>query len=145
MLNLQLFWRNIVKAIVKVKPNSHLLDITHNQVVTDERPCVVLMTYFIHQHIGFGTLKPLVGDLPDEASDVEFAKFWKDSDGNENLAIESYLSYLNGLVEHEQLTSDETLSQVEQFRAPDLNVEVKEDSKPEVKEDSKPEVVAKVK
>jgi hypothetical protein len=88
-----------MKAIVKVKPNTHLLDITYNQTVTDDRPAVVSLTYFIHQYIGFGSLKPLAGDLPDTASDVDFAEFWKNSNGDEELAIQSYLSHLEGLVE----------------------------------------------
>ena len=90
-----------MKAIVKTKPGTMLLEVSHSQEVPDGRPAVVLLTYFIHQHIGFGSLKSLAGDLPDEASDAEFAEFWKECDGNEELAVQSYMSKLSGLVEGE--------------------------------------------
>jgi hypothetical protein len=53
------------------------------------RPTVIERSSFVEVQCANGQLRVLA-ELPDEATDAEFAKFWEESEGDEELAIESF-------------------------------------------------------
>jgi hypothetical protein len=55
------------------------------------RPSVIPRSGFIDARIALGQIVK-VADVPDEATDDEFEAFWRDSDGDRDLAVASFLS-----------------------------------------------------
>lgn len=62
-----------------------------NVVIRSSRPTVVEKTTFVHQRAILGQLRHL-GDVNDDATDAEFKNYLTESDGNVQLAIESFLA-----------------------------------------------------
>lgn len=90
-----------MKAIVETTKPIMLVDPYSGDLVEPDRPYVVAFTQFIQSRIGSGELRVLKGGLPETASDAEFAKFFKDSDGKADLAVEAFASGLEGEKEAE--------------------------------------------
>lgn len=80
-----------MKLIVKPKGNFMLI-LDRGEVVETFRPSVVTEHDFLNSHIALGRIEVLKRDLPDEAMDKDFLKWFKDSDGKEELAIQSFMS-----------------------------------------------------
>lgn len=80
------------KILVETKGSFMLQDITTGCEVEHDRPSVVLASPFIDQRIAKDQLKLIEGDLQPEATDAEFVKFLKESDGKIDLAVDSFLS-----------------------------------------------------
>lgn len=86
------------KLLVKALSSIMLVDPSTGDVINSKRPHVVSNTYFIRQRAGqtIPALKPQIEifeiDLKDDATDAELAKFFKDSDGDEDLAMNAFLS-----------------------------------------------------
>lgn len=68
-----------------------LHDLATNQSLQAVRPSVISRSSFVDARIALGQIVK-VADVSDEASDGEFAAFWRDSDGNRDLAVASFLS-----------------------------------------------------
>lgn len=81
-----------MKAIVKTSKSIVLMDPLTKDVIEEHRPVLVNWTQFIQARVGQGEIVVLAGDLPSESSSEEFDEFWAASEGNEELAIESFLS-----------------------------------------------------
>lgn len=60
-------------------------------VIRSHRPCVVSQSHFVSAHAAAGRIRVL-GNVNDEATDAEFAKYVKESDGDLQLAIESFMA-----------------------------------------------------
>ena len=81
-----------MKLLVKPTGPFLLLDPTTGCVVYDARPSVVLSSVFIGSRTALGQLKILSNELDDSATDAEFVKYWAESEKDETLAVESFLS-----------------------------------------------------
>lgn len=86
------------KLLVQALSNIMLVDPSTGDYIDSKRPHVVNNTYFIKQRSG-GTVPPMTPqikvfdvELKDDATDAELAKFFKDSDGDEHLAMNAFLS-----------------------------------------------------
>lgn len=84
----------LVQALLPIM----LVDPTTQDYVDSKRPYVVNNSYFIKQRSG-GTVPPMEAQikvfdiaLKDDATDAELAQFFKDSDGDEALAMDAFLS-----------------------------------------------------
>lgn len=94
--------------IVKTTGPFALSDFTQGGVlIGSRRPVVVSQTAFISTRISIGQLK-LIAKAPDEANNDDFQAFLDEVEGDEDLAIASYLSSLED--------NDET--DVEEKKAP---------------------------
>lgn len=80
-----------MKLLVETTGEFMLMDTSGRQEVQAARPSVVDNTNFINGRIASGFLKGL-GPLKDDATDAEFAKYFDESKGDSNLAVESFLS-----------------------------------------------------
>lgn len=80
-----------MKHIVQATQPIVLMDPNNGQIV-EQKPSLITHTQFIAVRIGLGEIKILVADVPDEATNEEFQKFIVDSEGNHDLAIDSFMS-----------------------------------------------------
>lgn len=92
-----------------VKPSSpSMLVLDHGEVVEAYRPSVVTATAFVNSRLASGMLVLVAADIPDAATDEDFRKFWKDSDRDEALAVQSFLSKVKpGVTEVPEVAKDE--------------------------------------
>lgn len=60
------------------------------------RPGIIAECNQTDQFVSQGQVKVLVNNLPEEANDEDFAKFYADHDGDAEAAIENYLHSLSG-------------------------------------------------
>ena len=84
-----------MKALVRTTGDFSLYFMNDdNDVAQKNRPSIVPVNHFFNQRLGLNQLKVLKSDLPDEAKDADFAKYLEDTDGDAELALDSYLSTL---------------------------------------------------
>lgn len=81
----------MMEKILVETTGSFMLQDSNGQEVQANRPCVVRRSQFIHSRTALGQLKVL-GQLKDEATDAEFLQYFRDSEGDAPLAVESFLS-----------------------------------------------------
>ena len=81
-----------MKLLVKTSGNHQLVNVLTGQLIRWNRPTVVPTDGFIDRELANGQLTLVKSGLPDEASDAEFAKYWSSCDGDEEMAVASYLS-----------------------------------------------------
>lgn len=62
------------------------------QIVSSSRPSVVSPTPFIEARIGMRQLKVFSNKVGADATDAEFEKYWIESNGDPEFALESFLS-----------------------------------------------------
>lgn len=79
------------KVIVKPLKGTGLLN-TNGDWLSHMRPSVTILSALLQQRIGSKEFRVVASELRDEATDAEFLKTLKESDGNERLAIESFES-----------------------------------------------------
>lgn len=78
------------KLLVETTGDFELVDFDQNgAIVAHDRPSVVVPTTFIHTRTSIGQIRVL-DTLTDEATDEEFAKYVKDSDGDIELALSAF-------------------------------------------------------
>jgi len=78
------------KFLVETSGQYQLVDFTHRQqLVEAHRPSVVEQSAFIQTRVAMGQLR-VFGEVNAEATDVEFAAYWKDSESAE-LAIAAFM------------------------------------------------------
>jgi hypothetical protein len=80
-----------VKILAETTGDFMLHDLSTGQSIQAGRPSVITRSGFVDARIAISQVVK-VADLPDEATDEEFASFWADSDGDQELAVASYLS-----------------------------------------------------
>ena len=85
-----------MKAVVETVGPHAYQDLTTSPVIDirHEGPQVVVMTPFLSHLVSKSKLEVLKANLPDAANDVDFQKALKASDGDVELAIDSYISEL---------------------------------------------------
>ena len=84
-----------MKALVETAGDFSLYFMdAENNVAQKTRPSLVPVNAFYNQRLGLGHLKVLRAELPDDAKDAAFAKHLEDSEGDWELALDSYLSTL---------------------------------------------------
>lgn len=82
-----------MKALVKTLGSYMIMDISQrNNIVEAERPSVIEMTAFMHHRSAVNQIQVIEKDLPEDATDENFLSFWKDAEGDEKLAVESFMS-----------------------------------------------------
>lgn len=80
------------KLLVETTGNFSLIDGTRGLVdIRSTRPTVVVSTSFVQNRIALGQIKVLA-ELPEEATDEDWVKFLEESDGDVDLARESFVS-----------------------------------------------------
>lgn len=91
----------MAKQLVVTTGNFELVDYSgsNTTVIGPSRPVVVDNTTFIQGRAAAGQLRVLETDLDDAANDEEFAKYWKESEGDQPLAIEAYKSSFGSAAE----------------------------------------------
>lgn len=83
-----------MKLLVETTGQFMLVDAITGDILEAHRPSVVRSTSFITARATIGQVGVIHNQLPEEASDEEFAKFWRDSGGDKDLAVDSYLASL---------------------------------------------------
>lgn len=78
-----------MKHLIETKGAFMLMDPQTNQLVPENRPCVVRSTTFLEERIAKGHLTLVAADIPEEATDVEFEAYWVE---NAEIAVEAFLS-----------------------------------------------------
>ncbi|MDR3436429.1 hypothetical protein [Telmatospirillum sp.] len=78
-------------SLVETIDSFQLVD-NSNQLIPSNRPAVVEMGHFFQARAAMGQIRLVAGELKDTATDLEFLKFWRESAGDRELAIESFLS-----------------------------------------------------
>jgi hypothetical protein len=79
-----------LKLLVETTGKFMLLDLGGNQQVPSQRPGVVARNTFIETRVA-GDQLTILGQVSDEATDAEFAKYWAESE-DRDLAIESFMA-----------------------------------------------------
>ena len=84
------------KIIIETIGSFMYVDVNNGFVIPSHRPCVAELTTFIESRIADDKIKLLSAGytLPKEANDDDFLTFLKESKGNNELAITSYISSL---------------------------------------------------
>jgi hypothetical protein len=78
------------KILAETTGEFELVDFTYGgAIVAHDRPSVVESTTFIQSRASLGQIRVL-DTLTDEATDAEFEKYFKESDGDAELAISSF-------------------------------------------------------
>jgi hypothetical protein len=83
-----------MKLLVETTSSISLIDSNTGAHIRHNRPCVVPPSQFLTSRAMAGQVRVLKDSLPDAASDVEFAQFWKECEGDQALAVDSFLSSL---------------------------------------------------
>jgi len=81
----------VALSLVETVGDFQLVD-NHNQLIPAHRPAVVEMSHFFQARALLNQLRLVAGELKDTATDKEFASYWRESAGDRELAIESFLS-----------------------------------------------------
>lgn len=80
-----------MKILAETTGDFLLLDLSTGDTLEAHRPSVVSRSGFLDARIALHQVTKLA-DLPDDATDAEFAGYWTESEGDKALAVESYLS-----------------------------------------------------
>lgn len=80
-----------MKFLVETTGQFMLVDPAQVEVIEADRPSVVSSTSFVQQRVSLGQIK-ILAELKDDASDMEFRDFVRESEGDMPLAVESFLS-----------------------------------------------------
>ncbi len=80
-----------MKLLAETTGEFMLVDSSSGESIPSSRPAVITVSQFYNSRIALNQVVK-VSDVPDEASDEEFQKFWEDSDGDRDLAVASFLS-----------------------------------------------------
>jgi hypothetical protein len=80
-----------MKVIAHTTGAFQLLDGLSGDLISAHRPSVVKKTSFVTARLAIEQVK-IVTEVPDAATDEAFAKHWKDSDGDIDLAVQSFLA-----------------------------------------------------
>jgi hypothetical protein len=78
-----------MKVIAHTTGSFQLLDQLSGDHIPHHRPAVITRTSFITQRLAADQLK-IVAEVPDAATDAEFAKHWAESEGDLELAVQSF-------------------------------------------------------
>lgn len=81
-----------MKILAQTKGEFLLFDTATSQEIPHNRPAVVDRSHFFDARIAIGQIQVLHPELKDSATDEEFKKYLKESDGDIDLAVESFLS-----------------------------------------------------
>jgi hypothetical protein len=79
------------KLLVKPTGRFTLSDPVTRDLVVPQRPTVVNSSAFISNRIAVDQIT-VIAKLKDEATDLEFLRYWRESDNKEDLATSSFLS-----------------------------------------------------
>lgn len=80
-----------MKMLCESVGRAQLIDLYNGgQRVSGIRPSVIELTDFIRQRAAVNQLK-FLGELQDDATDEEFAKYWQESDEDAALAVDSFM------------------------------------------------------
>lgn len=102
----------VKRMIVATTGNFSLCCLVTNQEIEAFRPSVIRPSTFFSSRMGLGQIDILVDNLPEIASDEEFAKTLKACDGDVELAISSYVEEVRALYEAEEDDTDSLSAQV---------------------------------
>lgn len=82
----------MAKIIVKTTGDFMLMSPADRFEIEPGRPYVVPQCTFIDTFAALGRVSVLKTDLPDSATDKDWEGFWTESEGNLDLAIDSFMS-----------------------------------------------------
>lgn len=88
-----------MKLLVRTTGPHMYLDIANGQEINAFRPSVVERTVFTQTLLAAGKIDLNSANLKDEATDEEFVKYLKDSDGDVDLAVSAFLKAFNPVEE----------------------------------------------
>lgn len=80
-----------MKVIAHTTGSFQLLDGFSGDLISAHRPSVVEKTTFITARVAVEQAV-IVAEVPDEATDERFAKHWAESEGDLDLAVQSFLA-----------------------------------------------------
>jgi hypothetical protein len=81
-----------MKALVK--PRKPMVLVLAGGNMEAFRPSVVVYSDYVSARVASGVVDVQAGELPDSATDADYLKFYKESDGNEDLARDSFVESL---------------------------------------------------
>lgn len=76
-----------MKVIAKTTGPFELVDLFSQETLRHDRPAVVKWSSFFEAHVGAGRAEILLGQLPEEANDADFAEYWQE---NPEVAVDAY-------------------------------------------------------
>lgn len=79
------------KVIVQTTGQFSLYSL-HGVQIHSRRPTVAELDNFLQMSINVNKAEILLTGISDDATDVEFEKYWKEADGDVELALESFRS-----------------------------------------------------
>ena len=79
------------KIIAHTTGKFQLIDQLSGDLISAHRPSVISKTPFVTARLGLDQVV-IVAEVKPEATDEEFAKHWKEANGDMDLAVESFLS-----------------------------------------------------
>lgn len=96
-----------MKKILAETTKSFML-MTRFGIIEAFRPCVIGHCTEVDQFVSQQQVKVLDNDLPDNATDEEFAKFLKAHEGDWETALENFKMSLNGVEETDEGEKDDS-------------------------------------
>ncbi|TPL42611.1 MULTISPECIES: hypothetical protein [unclassified Mesorhizobium] len=86
----------MIKLLAETKGSFQLHDLAHKgQRIHARRPSVIENSHFIQDRIGRGQVR-IISELKPEAADADFVAYMKESEGDEQLAIDAFLAEFGG-------------------------------------------------
>lgn len=116
-----------MKLIVETTGEYSITDLTQKRTMPKHRPSVVANTNFVQQCIGFDKLKVVKNGLPEAANDEDFVAYWKE---NPDIAVDAYLSELNGETPDEKPKAKSSSSSSSEKKEAEVDSDDSSENKP---------------
>ena len=117
-----------MKKILAETTKSFML-MTRFGIIEAFRPCVIGHCTEVDQFVSQQQVKVLDNDLPDNATDEEFAKFLKAHEGDWETALENFKMSLNGVEETDDGEKDDSEKETDEGEKDDSEKETDEGEK----------------
>lgn len=88
-----------MKLLVETTGPFLLVQTTTGMEVPYNRPCVILADGWFQNQVALGQVKTLSNPLPENETDADFLGYWKECDGDREMAVQSFLSQFELKVE----------------------------------------------
>lgn len=87
--------------IIAKPTGAFMLILAYGETLMPHRPSVLTCDDFVQSKIAAGMVKVIESDLPEEATDLEYEKFWEESNKDEALSVQSFVSKFKPAAEPE--------------------------------------------
>ncbi len=81
-----------MQNLVETTGEFMLVDPGTGNEIAHNRPSVCGATHFVASRVALGQVTVLSNQIPNDLTDKDFAKFWSESNGDKDLAVQSFLA-----------------------------------------------------